>query len=294
MPPSRGSTNSPRPASFWAWASQVSAGDGAEAATAGPLDGEPSSGGSPRRWDPAAGTDQGRWQASCSGWGLTRANEAAEDVASGAWLEIARDPRRFRGDGVGFRGWTATIARTRAMDHLRKQGRRPRTSLIEQEVLNLPGRADTADAVLEAMSTRTALARFAARTLCRGRARLASRGGQEDPCTAAGRSGPPLEVDDQRLGVPRVGQSSSPDPASGKSPPRLTPQRSITSVLRHRKSMSATVDIRRARGYGFSRSRDQQSPAETNWRAAVHAVAERRTVRWWSSGARVATGRRRD
>ncbi|MFI7089658.1 RNA polymerase sigma factor [Streptomyces anulatus] len=85
----------------------------------------------------------------------------ADDVASDAWLEIARDLRRFRGDGVGFRGWTAAIARNRAMDHLRKQGRGPRTSLIEQEVLNLPGRADTANAVLEAMSTRTALARIA-------------------------------------------------------------------------------------------------------------------------------------
>jgi DNA-directed RNA polymerase specialized sigma24 family protein len=35
----------------------------------------------------------------------------AEDVASDAWLEISRDLGRFRGDGAGFRGWTATIAR---------------------------------------------------------------------------------------------------------------------------------------------------------------------------------------
>ncbi|MFI6858946.1 RNA polymerase sigma factor [Streptomyces sp. NPDC050421] len=84
----------------------------------------------------------------------------AEDVASDAWLEIARDVGRFRGDGAGFRGWTATIARHRALDHLRKQRRRPRTSLIEQDVLALPGRADTADAVLESMSTRWALAQI--------------------------------------------------------------------------------------------------------------------------------------
>ncbi|MEN8655922.1 RNA polymerase sigma factor [Streptomyces sp. 21So2-11] len=86
---------------------------------------------------------------------------AAEDVASDAWLEIARDLGRFRGDGVGFRGWTATIARHRALDHLRRQKRRPRTSLIEQEVLNLPGRTDTADAALESMSTRWAMAQIA-------------------------------------------------------------------------------------------------------------------------------------
>ncbi|MDF6021309.1 RNA polymerase sigma factor [Streptomyces sp. JH34] len=84
----------------------------------------------------------------------------AEDVASDAWLEIARDLRRFRGDGAGFRGWTATIARHRALDHLRKQKRRPRTSLIEQDVLDLPGRADTADEALESVSTQWALAQI--------------------------------------------------------------------------------------------------------------------------------------
>ena len=30
--------------------------------------------------------------------------DEAEDVASDAWLEIARDLGRFRGDGAGFRG----------------------------------------------------------------------------------------------------------------------------------------------------------------------------------------------
>ncbi|MET9594024.1 RNA polymerase sigma factor [Streptomyces sp. NPDC006516] len=85
----------------------------------------------------------------------------AEDVASDAWLEIARDLRRFRGEGAGFRGWTATIARHRALDHLRKQRRRPRTSLLEENVLDLPGRADTAEAVLESESTRWAVAQIA-------------------------------------------------------------------------------------------------------------------------------------
>ncbi|WP_329380134.1 RNA polymerase sigma factor [Streptomyces sp. NBC_01716] len=85
----------------------------------------------------------------------------AEDVASDAWLEIARDLRRFRGDGAGFRGWTATIARNRALDHLRKQKRRPRMSLIEQDVLELPGRADTVETVFESMSTQWALGQLA-------------------------------------------------------------------------------------------------------------------------------------
>ncbi|MEW2165374.1 RNA polymerase sigma factor [Streptomyces sp. NPDC007084] len=81
----------------------------------------------------------------------------AEDVASEAWLEIARDLGRFRGDGAGFRGWTATIARHRALDHLRRLKARPRGTPIEREVLELPGRHDTADAALETLSTEYAL-----------------------------------------------------------------------------------------------------------------------------------------
>jgi RNA polymerase sigma factor (sigma-70 family) len=84
--------------------------------------------------------------------------EDAEDVASEAWLEIARDLGRFRGDGAGFRGWTAMIARHRALDHLRKQKRRPRTTLLEQDVLQLPGAHDTAAEALETISTEAALA----------------------------------------------------------------------------------------------------------------------------------------
>ncbi|MFD5479589.1 RNA polymerase sigma factor [Streptomyces hawaiiensis] len=81
----------------------------------------------------------------------------AEDVASDAWLEIARDLGRFRGDGAGFRGWTATIARHRALDHLRRQRVRPRPSALEQDVLDLPGPQSTHDQALEAISTEHAL-----------------------------------------------------------------------------------------------------------------------------------------
>ncbi|GAB3005588.1 RNA polymerase sigma factor [Streptomyces pseudoechinosporeus] len=81
----------------------------------------------------------------------------AEDVASDAWLEIARDLGRFRGDGAGFRGWTATIARHRALDHLRRQKVRPRPSVLEQDVLELPGVHDTHDQALESISTEYAL-----------------------------------------------------------------------------------------------------------------------------------------
>ncbi|WP_031167765.1 RNA polymerase sigma factor [Streptomyces durhamensis] len=87
--------------------------------------------------------------------GLVR--EDAEDVASDAWLEIARSLGRFKGDGAGFRGWTATIARHRALDHLRRQRTRPRAGGTEQDVLHLPAQHDTHDQALESLSTEQAL-----------------------------------------------------------------------------------------------------------------------------------------
>ncbi|WP_225836197.1 RNA polymerase sigma factor [Streptomyces sp. NK08204] len=83
--------------------------------------------------------------------------EDAEDVASDAWLQIARDLGRFKGDGAGFRGWTATIARHRALDHLRRQRVRPRTGTLEQDVLELPGQHGTYEQAQESLSTARAL-----------------------------------------------------------------------------------------------------------------------------------------
>ena len=81
----------------------------------------------------------------------------AEDVASDAWLEIARDLGRFRGDGAGFRGWTATVARHRALDHLRRRRVRPGHTALDDDALELPGRHDTHDQALESLSTEYAL-----------------------------------------------------------------------------------------------------------------------------------------
>ncbi|MCF3122169.1 RNA polymerase sigma factor [Streptomyces arenae] len=91
-----------------------------------------------------------------------REGETAEDVAAEAWLEIARDLGRFRGDGAGFRGWTATIARHRALDHLRRQKARPRPAALEQDMLELPGPQNTSSAAMEAISTERALGLIAA------------------------------------------------------------------------------------------------------------------------------------
>jgi RNA polymerase sigma-70 factor (ECF subfamily) len=47
----------------------------------------------------------------------------ADDVASETWLQIARELPWFRGRGSRFRAWVATVARRRAMEHLRSAGR---------------------------------------------------------------------------------------------------------------------------------------------------------------------------
>ncbi len=52
----------------------------------------------------------------------------ADDIASETWLQITRDLTAFAGDWNNFRGWTATIARHRAMDSLRAARRRPQTT----------------------------------------------------------------------------------------------------------------------------------------------------------------------
>ncbi|WP_217560173.1 RNA polymerase sigma factor [Streptomyces sp. GbtcB6] len=83
--------------------------------------------------------------------------DEAEDVASDAWLEIARDLGRFKGDGAGFRGWTATIARHRALDHLRRRRVRPQAGGTDQDVLDLAGPHNTYEQALESLSTERAL-----------------------------------------------------------------------------------------------------------------------------------------
>jgi RNA polymerase sigma-70 factor, ECF subfamily len=85
----------------------------------------------------------------------------AEDIASETWLQIARDIRSFRDEGVGFRGWAARIARNRALDHLRRNQRRP-TAVIPVEMLHdLPDPRDTADEAIDLTATNATIALIA-------------------------------------------------------------------------------------------------------------------------------------
>ena len=86
---------------------------------------------------------------------------AAEDVASETWLQVARDLRKFRGDAAGFRGWVATIARHRALDHVRHQRRLPPADGMLEEAGELRAEDDTAGSAIDALSTRDAFALIA-------------------------------------------------------------------------------------------------------------------------------------
>jgi RNA polymerase sigma-70 factor, ECF subfamily len=84
--------------------------------------------------------------------------EDAEDLASETWLQIARDIRSFRDEGAGFRGWAATIARHRALDHLRRNQRRPIVGPSADVLVDLPDSQDTADKVVRMAATNATIA----------------------------------------------------------------------------------------------------------------------------------------
>jgi RNA polymerase sigma-70 factor, ECF subfamily len=84
--------------------------------------------------------------------------EDAEDLASETWLQIARDIRSFRDEGAGFRGWAATIARHRALDHLRRNQRRPATGLPIDVLADLPDTQDTAERAINIAMTNATIA----------------------------------------------------------------------------------------------------------------------------------------
>ncbi|MFD6415080.1 RNA polymerase sigma factor [Streptomyces sp. NPDC060194] len=85
----------------------------------------------------------------------------AEDVASEAWLQIARDLDTFSGDADRFRGWAARIGRNRALDHIRMRGRRPAVGSDDTELAERPAPSDTFGEAMESVSTDHTLALIA-------------------------------------------------------------------------------------------------------------------------------------
>lgn len=82
----------------------------------------------------------------------------AEDIASETWLQATRDLHAFHGDYENFRGWIATIARHRAMDHLRRRSRQPISIPMPiEDLTDFAGPDDTASRAIEAITTDSAL-----------------------------------------------------------------------------------------------------------------------------------------
>lgn len=89
------------------------------------------------------------------------AGQDAEDIASETWLQVTRDLPGFTGSYDGFRGWVATIARHRALDHLRKTARRPALAVPAEDLAAWPAAADTAQTALDTVATQNAVALIA-------------------------------------------------------------------------------------------------------------------------------------
>lgn len=88
--------------------------------------------------------------------------QSAQDVASETWLQAARDLPGFRGDAAGVRVWLFRMARNRAVDELRRAGRR-REDLVAEPLEAAGATApDAAELAEERLATARALALVAA------------------------------------------------------------------------------------------------------------------------------------
>jgi RNA polymerase sigma-70 factor, ECF subfamily len=88
----------------------------------------------------------------------------AEDIASETWLQVTRDLAAFTGSYDGFRGWAATIARHRALDHRRRANRKPALPVPAEDLASWPATgqsADTAARAIDAVATENAIALIA-------------------------------------------------------------------------------------------------------------------------------------
>jgi RNA polymerase sigma-70 factor, ECF subfamily len=86
---------------------------------------------------------------------------AADDVAAETWLQVVAGLTGFRGEERAFRAWLFTIARHRATDWGRARARRPTVPLEESGAIEMLLTPDTADVVLERISTWAVLSALA-------------------------------------------------------------------------------------------------------------------------------------
>lgn len=98
------------------------------------------------------------------------AGDAAEDLASDVWLDVARRIAKFKGGEPEFRGWLFTLARRKVIDRHRYEARHPESPTGDIEPLDRPASDDTFAAALEDISTVAALTLIA--TLPRDQAEI--------------------------------------------------------------------------------------------------------------------------
>ena len=85
------------------------------------------------------------------------AGDAAEDLASDVWLDVARRLARFKGGEPEFRGWLFTLARRKVIDRHRHETRHPESPTGDIGPFERPAPDDTFAAVIEDISTAAAL-----------------------------------------------------------------------------------------------------------------------------------------
>jgi RNA polymerase sigma-70 factor (ECF subfamily) len=85
---------------------------------------------------------------------------SAEDLAADTWMSVIRGLARW-GDEPGFRALVFTAARHRALDWRRQGSRTPFAAVPVEALEDRPAPDDPAQTVLEAQSTRAALALIA-------------------------------------------------------------------------------------------------------------------------------------
>jgi RNA polymerase sigma-70 factor (ECF subfamily) len=87
--------------------------------------------------------------------------DAAEDIASETWLDVARSLGRFEGDEDDFRRWLFTIARRRMIDARRAQSRRPMVVGLDDRIDPVAPESGPAEVAEAASATAEALALIA-------------------------------------------------------------------------------------------------------------------------------------
>jgi len=85
------------------------------------------------------------------------AGDAAEDLASDVWLDVARRLAKFKGGEPEFRGWLFTLARRKVIDKRRHEARHPESPTGDIESLDRPASDDTFAVAVEGISTVAAL-----------------------------------------------------------------------------------------------------------------------------------------